>query len=618
MIMTETTNTGNTGVNREEAKSILQKFLNNENYRVLAVKGKWGVGKTHLVQTFLEEHHKNYYLYASVFGISSIEHLKARILGNYKDSQDSQPRLESSNSWLTRLKPINSIFEFFNKNSGKLEKTPKLDLLLSEKSSIPVTGTLLAIGGNLLLELLFDVKIRENSIICIDDIERKSKLPLDEILGFVEYLNQDFKCKIILIYNEDNLVADERNKKFLDDYREKVIDREVKLDPTVDENLDFIFKDHPNIDVIKEVLKKTETNNIRVIRKTKWLIDEILPLMNNWEDSLRHQIIRNSIIIAVAKLDTDFCTRLSIDCVDAKPIDTILPISYTAQKSYDKYRDEDEDEDEETTNKRFMFQIKITQELGYINLKKIDELISHLVDTPLSDYVELEFKEKGNILNEREKKNQVMKKLNELADTLYRFKYWNSFADNEQDIINGIITFLENNYLDLSIGEFEKIERFTSIFGLDISKYEKALLEKILADIFKLDDFYNLKDIQNKLNKYPDLQASFENKTKEYYQKLDITTAVKNLSNDYIYYYSMSTESQLDIEFLKSRTVNEYCQWLEKGDPDLSTMVRFLQSAEYQPTSENLTQAIRKLAERSNLNKIRAKYLYNIDIDIPN
>ncbi|MFM6268223.1 MAG: hypothetical protein ACKPFA_17245, partial [Dolichospermum sp.] len=122
-----------------------------------------------------------------------------------------------------------------------------------------------------------------------------------------EYLVQDFKCKIILIYNEDNL--DEDSQTALETYREKVIDKEFNLNPTVDENLDFIFKDYPQIeiiDVIKEVFKKAGTNNIRVIRKTKWLIDEFIPLMKDWEESLRHQIIRNIIVINIAKLDTEF------------------------------------------------------------------------------------------------------------------------------------------------------------------------------------------------------------------------------------------------------------------------------------------------------------------------
>jgi hypothetical protein len=204
--MTESTNILTSGVNREEAKSIIENFLNNKDYKVLAVKGKWGVGKTYLVQELLDKYKQSYYLYASVFGISSIEQLKARILANYQsnqksNNQNSQSPLKSSINWFNKW--INKVFEWFNRNSGRLEKTPKLDLVLSGKSSIPIAGSLIAIAGDLLLEILFNSNIKDDSIICIDDIERKSNLPLDELLGFVEYLVQEFKCKFILIYNDE-------------------------------------------------------------------------------------------------------------------------------------------------------------------------------------------------------------------------------------------------------------------------------------------------------------------------------------------------------------------------------------------------------------------------------
>ncbi|WP_413171713.1 P-loop NTPase fold protein [Anabaena azotica] len=297
------TNAVNFGVNRKQAESIIERFLDNENYRVLAVKGKWGVGKTHLVRNLLDNQRKNDYLYASIFGISSIEHLKARIFANYQKNQ---------------LKPIQNVVEFLNRNSVRLEKPQKLDFELSgekpQKLDFGLSGSLLTIGGDLLLEILFNLNVNGKSIICIDDLERKSQLPLKDIFGFVEYLVQDLKCKIILIYNEDELEKDSQTA--LETYREKVIDKEFNLNPTVEENLDFIFKDSSDMDVIKEVFKKAGTNNIRVIRKTKWLIDEFIPLMQDWEESLRHQIIRNIMVINIAKLDTEFSKRFSIDGID--------------------------------------------------------------------------------------------------------------------------------------------------------------------------------------------------------------------------------------------------------------------------------------------------------------
>lgn len=340
--MTGSTNTLRSGVSREEAENIINKFLSNKDYKVLAVKGKWGIGKTHLVRNFLDEHQKNYYLYASVFGISSIEQLKARIVGNYQKN--------------VKPKPINNILEFFNRNSGRLEKIPKLDFGLS--------GSLLAIGGDLLLEIFFNLNVNNNSIICIDDFEIKSQLPLDEILGFVEYIVQELKCKIILIYSDDNL--DQASTEILQTYREKVIDREFTLAPTVEENLDFIFKDHPDKELVKSIFIKTHTNNIRVLRKTRWLIDELLPLIKDWQPSLRNQVLINSIVINLAKFDKDFYKFFSID------IESILsltnPSIYENNDSFDK-------------------NIQLIQKLSNIgyNSLEIDEIIINSIETSISN-----------------------------------------------------------------------------------------------------------------------------------------------------------------------------------------------------------------------------------------
>ncbi|MFM6012536.1 MAG: P-loop NTPase fold protein [Dolichospermum sp.] len=601
--MTQNTNKANARIDRKKAKSILERFLKNEDYSVLAVNGKWGIGKTHLVQNFLYEYKKSYYYYVSIFGISSIEQLKARLIANYKndlnsDNQSSQTKTELVFNFINKY--IKTFFEWLNRIFGKIEKTPKLDILGG------LSGSVISIAGDLALEIFFNSIVRENSIICIDDLERKYKIPLEEILGFVENLVQERKCKIILIYNEDEL----EDKKVLDHYREKVIDREFTLNPTVDENLDLGFKeDHHYLDyleIIKKVFKKTETNNIRVIRKTEWLIKELIPLMENWEDSLRHQVIKNCIIITAAKLDTDFCKRWSINGIH--PIDIILSISYTAQQYYEK----SQGEDRETGEKKFEFQMKII-EMGYSNLEELDELISQLVNTPLSDSIELQFREKGHILNEREKSNQIIKKLNDLANNLYKSKYYNSLADNEQDIIDGIISFLDHNYLNLSIAKFEEIARFTSLLGGDISKYEKPLLEKILKDILESNSDENLSAFRNKLSKYPDLEESFNKKIDEYHQTLDITTAVKNIMNSDP--SSRSLTLQKDIEFLRSLTVDKYCQWLQKDDPELIDMVKCVLNSGYNPAPKNLKQAICILAECTRINKIRAKYFYNIDID---
>ncbi|WP_413171712.1 hypothetical protein [Anabaena azotica] len=281
-------------------------------------------------------------------------------------------------------------------------------------------------------------------------------------------------------------------------------------------------------------------------------------------------------------------------------------MSHNAQKYYDQYKDEDE----KTANERWNLRLKIG-DIGYINLEKLDTIILKFIETSLLK--DEEFIKEGQILNEKEQRDQIIKKLDELSNHLYRFKYYNSFADNEKDITNGILTFLEDNHIQLSIPQFEQIERFASILGLDISSYKKSLLETILKEILEYNYYDDLISFRHQVTKYPDLEASLNEKIKEYYQILDITTALQNIIN--VDSSSRSSRLHEDIKFLKSCTVDEYCEWLKKGHPELLEMVRWLLKSGYEPASQNIETAIRRLAECSKINKIRAKYLYNIDID---
>jgi hypothetical protein len=236
---------------RAQVQEKLELFISDDNFKVLALKGKWGVGKTHLVETFFDEQKQDYY-YASVFGISSIEQLKLQILSNKGTA--------------------GKILKWVNSQSDRITKTKEVPL-----PNLPtIAGSAISIGSDLLFNLTFN---NINGFICIDDLERKSKLGLIELLGFVENLMHKSNCKVILIYNEEELVKDKASKKALEEYREKVIDIEVELNPTVEENISFVFPENdPDSEFIKSIFITTKTNNIRVLKKIKWNLKQFQPL----------------------------------------------------------------------------------------------------------------------------------------------------------------------------------------------------------------------------------------------------------------------------------------------------------------------------------------------------
>ena len=70
---------------------IIQNFIVNSNPGVIAIKGKWGIGKTHTWTQILEREKSNLalkkYCYVSLFGISSINELSLAIFTKTQDAK---------------------------------------------------------------------------------------------------------------------------------------------------------------------------------------------------------------------------------------------------------------------------------------------------------------------------------------------------------------------------------------------------------------------------------------------------------------------------------------------------------------------------------------------------
>lgn len=593
--MSETTSTANSGFSRDNVKSILNNFLDDkDNYKVLALKGKWGVGKTRLVQDFLSDN-KNEYYYGSVFGISSVEQLKSQLLTNKKtpelNKQDTLTKSEDENSyikkWWNRFlaypKKIRDKFLFIinlkTQNTDRVDKIPNLGSINLEGLAFPLAGAVISLTSDTVLYLLFN-NIK-GSIICIDDLERKSKLQLEELLGFVEYLVQELECRVILIYNEEYL--DFTSKEALKQYREKIIDIEVELKPTVEENLDFIFaKDNPDIEVIKSVFRNAGTNNIRVLRKTKWFIDELVPLMTNWEPSLREQVIKNTIVISLAKLDIEFNKRFSID------IETIISLSDLSQRDLSEKSVNDDETSEKRVQKR-----NTLFSLGFYKRELVDQIIK-LVETSL--FSPEEFIEKGKILNEKEIKSQIIQKYSSLWEYCH-----SSFGASEQEISEKILQFFENHYLDLSLNLFKDIKNLASSVRVDkaYNHYYKLFIKKLIHES-EPKSWNKLKEI---VCNFPDLEADLKIRIAAFQQAKDtkdITTVLKNICEK-------TYCPPEDIIFLNSCTFDEYTKWLLKGHPDLYPMVKECLRMNI-VASQTLTEVIISLGKESPFKAHLANY----------
>jgi len=225
----------------------LATFIGKDEYQVLAIKGAWGIGKTFFWNEYFKKNknpiRQDAYSYVSLFGIKDISILKRQIFA--KHIAINEQRIEAQIHNLK--KAITSIFKSFE---------------------IPY------INNSESISEYFEDKFVKNFLICIDDIERKEEsISLSAILGLISSLKEEKGCKVVLIFNDSEM--SEKSEKELNEYREKIIDIEIRYHPTIAENFKLVFGENES-DEIREILKVFEQlnlNNIRIMQRVNWALN---------------------------------------------------------------------------------------------------------------------------------------------------------------------------------------------------------------------------------------------------------------------------------------------------------------------------------------------------------
>lgn len=272
----------------------LERFLNSNYAGVFVIKGKWGVGKTYLVNEVVERTKVGWegkkYAYVSLFGIDSLDELQERIF------------VEAE-----ALKPIKyrQLLDFVNRNrylKGFYQRVSRKHFSV-KRSVIQVSETTSGVGSlqaeilsrsTRLLTKFWIARAIPGSKICIDDIERRGdNLPMRDLLGFLSQLTDQRGCQVILILNQDEL--GESQSQF-DLYREKVVDKEVAFMPDTSEIIRIGGFSKSEI-LPTEILQELQADNIRVVQKIKRFLEELYPLLEELDDEARSEVFQSSVII---------------------------------------------------------------------------------------------------------------------------------------------------------------------------------------------------------------------------------------------------------------------------------------------------------------------------------
>ncbi|GFE87718.1 hypothetical protein [Steroidobacter agaridevorans] len=269
-------------MNREQAQHALQRFVADDEFSVLALSGNWGIGKTHLWMEFTKGKLPakfNGVSYVSLFGLASIDALRLKATGNIVLRKDRSEILRRY------------------KDQAKTSLIP-YDLVSSGMNKIAqVLGS-----GWMGLATEAAYWFLRDSLVCLDDIERADDdLTPAMIMGFVDELKSK-GCKIVLVLNREKARQDELTR-----YWEKVVDIDVKLKPTIADNVSIAFAPS-TIEAAyghwaRPVFEAVEADNIRVHKRAAWLTRQLDKLLTDYPTELRRYVTEHAAVLTWALID---------------------------------------------------------------------------------------------------------------------------------------------------------------------------------------------------------------------------------------------------------------------------------------------------------------------------
>jgi hypothetical protein len=554
----------------EIVKSQIQEFLSNDKPEVLAIKGAWGVGKTYSWNKFLLNAKSSNsialerYSYVSLFGINSLDAFKYTIFEHVikREMIGTEANIET----------------FKNNTTGLLE-------VLGRKSLGWFKGASLLKSFTPAIESISFLSLN-NSLICIDDLERRgSSLFMKDALGLVSQLKEQKRCKIVLLLNDKEEGLEDYTK-----YREKVVDVELRFEPTSFESAEIAFNtDTESGKKLSELTQKLDIKNIRVLKKIERLINIVLPLAADYEPEIEHQV-RHSLTLF------SWCYYCAND--GAPPLEFVTNLGYDV---WELCEEKEEDEEKKLWK-------NLVSSYEYQHTDELDLVLAEAVKT---GYIEEEkFKKEASKKNEQ---IRASKSEGSFSET-WRL-YHDSFDDNEEELITKLYESFKKNVRNVTPTNLNGTVRLFREVGEEgkaseiIDFYiQQRKAEKELFNMRENNFFGDIRDeeIINKFNG-------------EYQASVTVESAADVLKR----IAGKNGWNQEDEVVLANTSIDDYYQLFknEKGEHLSSYIYTCLKFGQFSNASDQqkeianrVTEALKKIAAESELNKRRVKK-FGVEID---
>jgi len=549
----------------EIIKSQINSFLNSDTPEVIAIRGKWGVGKTYFWKQILGEAQRNNkiqlnkYAYVSLFGINSLEAMKFSIFEQVIDK---------------KLIGKEASIETFKSNAENLLKS------LGRKSVHIFQGIPVVKNFGSAIDSISFLSLQQ-VLLCIDDFERKGdNLSAKDVLGLVSILKEQKKCKVVLILNDESF-----EDKAKDDYklfREKCIDIELAFKPSAKDCSRIAITGKDKVSVkLKELIENLGINNIRIIKKIERVGRLLEKSLSKFEVEVLNQALHSLSLFS-------WCYYTSND--NSPDFNYVKNIG---NRMFDILDDAKEESNEEKQWNA------ILREFGYQTTDELDLQIANTVETGFVN--EQEILPAAEQLN-----NQIVATKSEstLRDA-WRI-YHDSFSDDEDLLVESIRQSISKHAKYISPSDLNASARLLR----DLNRDELAD-ELVDHYIEERKDEKKLFDLSN----YPFREDISDSKINAEFQK--ISNEVKNTITLKQVLEKIAGKNGWggeDERVLAGATPEEYYELFknEKGE-HLSIYIdkclqfgRFVNASETGKTiAANVTNALEKIGQESRLNARR-------------
>ncbi|MGK4566770.1 P-loop NTPase fold protein [Flavobacterium sp. 3HN19-14] len=290
-------------------KEIFSNYLvaKNTSYAIL-INGSWGSGKTYfwksdLIKICTEKGYEPVYL--SLNGISKIETLEYQ--------------------FLVRLIP------YLNRLDGK--KASNVMKLGKNVISFLSNKFIGAKVEDILKDVELDLATLSKYVICFDDLER-CKIPLPEILGFINNYVEHKNLKVVILSDESKIKENEA----YNNIKEKVIGRILNFKNDLSKTLPLLFSQYEadNNDFynflksretfILDLLIEYKQDNLRIITFYIQALESLYPEINAFDKEFIDEVLLFALIISI---EFKLGKLTSSDYINSRGYDDLNPAYVT-------------------------------------------------------------------------------------------------------------------------------------------------------------------------------------------------------------------------------------------------------------------------------------------------